>query len=71
MALLPDIEKVDPEIKWQQDVVSIIKEATHVLLIYKEVLNFQDDNALFNRAKDLSNLSGSSVIFEKPLKVET
>lgn len=46
LASLPAIEKTEPELKWESDVKSLIKELKSVLAIYNEFLNLGDDSSL-------------------------
>ncbi|KAI3403517.2 RIX1 [Candida oxycetoniae] len=46
LAILPVIEKNDPDVKWGNDVKSIVGEITGILGVYQEFLNFKDDASL-------------------------
>lgn len=71
IAMLPVIEKNEPESKWNNDVISIIGEIGELIQIYQEFLNFKDDQTLIDLSKKLpkSNsklLSDLSIDFNKP-----
>lgn len=46
LALLPIIEKTDPENKWESNVHDIIRELHSILNVYNEFLNLSDDGDL-------------------------
>lgn len=46
LAILPVVEKNEPETKWATDVDQIIAEIKGVVEIYEEFLNFRDDSEL-------------------------
>lgn len=46
LAILPMVEKNEPEAKWALDVDNIIAEIKGVIEIYDEFLNFRDDPEL-------------------------
>lgn len=53
LATLPIIEKTEPDIKWQQDIVDLVKELSQVLLVYDEFLMLNDDADLKSLFKKL------------------
>ncbi|EDK47504.1 hypothetical protein LELG_05685 [Lodderomyces elongisporus NRRL YB-4239] len=55
MAILPIIEKNEPEAKWGNDVKNVISEVTGILNVFDEFFNFRDDSSL---GKLISKLPG-------------
>ncbi|KAI5958565.1 RIX1 [Candida theae] len=53
LAILPTVEKHEPESKWANDVDNIIAEIKGVIEIYDEFLNFRDDSQLKNLLQKL------------------
>lgn len=53
LAILPIIEKTEPDAKWQGDIVDIVKELSQVLLIYDEFLSLNDDSDLMELFKKI------------------
>ena len=55
LAMLPIIEKIEPETKWYNDVINILGEINGLIQIYQEFLNFKDDQDLSNLIQKLPN----------------
>ncbi|KAF6071515.1 rRNA processing/ribosome biogenesis family protein [Candida albicans] len=77
LAMLPIIEKIEPETKWYNDVINILGEINGLIQIYQEFLNFKDDQDLSNLIQKLPNrptttttttklLTDLSIDFNKP-----
>ncbi|KAG5420055.1 RIX1 [Candida metapsilosis] len=60
LAILPTVEKNEPEAKWASDVNQIIGEIKEVVEVYDEFLNFRDDSEL---KKLLQKLPSSRKVF--------
>ncbi|KAI5965977.1 RIX1 [Candida pseudojiufengensis] len=72
IAILPIIERNEPELKWYQNVLQIIKEIVYVIEIYEEFFHFDTDLkkliAKLPRVEDKSNFifEDLSIDFNKP-----
>lgn len=58
LALLPVIEKTDPENKWESNVHDIIRELHSILNVYNEFLNLGDDGDLTKLLNKLPKYDG-------------
>ncbi|CAX42356.1 conserved hypothetical protein [Candida dubliniensis CD36] len=76
LAMLPIIEKIEPETKWYNDVINIIGEINELIQVYQEFINFKDDQDLFNLIHKISKpstkiLTDLSIDFNKPQTILT
>ncbi|KAL6451783.1 RIX1 Pre-rRNA-processing protein RIX1 [Candida maltosa Xu316] len=74
LAMLPVIEKTEPETKWYGDVINILGEIGELVQVYQEFLNFKDDQELINSLKKLRKpsvkiLSDISIDFNRPKSI--
>ncbi|CAI5759254.1 unnamed protein product [Candida verbasci] len=71
LALLPVIEKNEPENKWNSNLKNVIGEIIEIVEVYQEFLNFRDDQDLINLIKkmpkaDTKILQDLSIDFNEP-----
>ncbi|RLV91388.1 Pre-rRNA-processing protein RIX1 [Spathaspora sp. JA1] len=64
MAVLPAIEKSEPEVKWSNDLFGLITEIKEVVEVFQEFVHFKDDQDLIDNLRKLEKANTESKLFE-------